>query len=138
MELIPISEKASSTGIPTVVITANNISGSQSPLIFPVLPYFVVPPKNLNEKKFNTEIDLSATILSFNNSTTDAGSITYHTRDECDIKETSADEFSKLFYLQDSTALVYCDSMSYTHIIFWKIQYCNFYCNSLAHHLCTM
>ena len=66
---IPIYDKSYSTITPTSITTATNIFGSQSPFMFAFLPYFVVPPKNLNAWIFPTGIYLSVSIPYFLNST---------------------------------------------------------------------
>ena len=65
-----MSAKASSIGNPTVMIIANDISGSQDPCMIPVLPYLVGPPIKLTGEIFTTGTGLSVSTLSFVNRTT--------------------------------------------------------------------
>ena len=70
LEFIPISTKASSTGTPTIVITATNTSGAQDFFLFPVIPYFVRPHIKLTCGRLTTITVLCASIISFVNRTT--------------------------------------------------------------------
>ena len=83
MAFIIISENFSSTGTPTAVITATNISGSQDLYMMPVIYCFVGTPINLTSGGFSTGTDLSASILYFVNRTTGGWQATYFTNDMC-------------------------------------------------------
>ena len=80
---IPVSDKSSSTGTPTVVITDTNISGYQAPCKLPVLGCFLLPPINLTGGKFTTGTVLYVSILSFVNGTTGRCSAPSFKNDEC-------------------------------------------------------
>ena len=70
MFFIPISTKASYTGIPNMVITYTDLSGSQDFCMLPVLPCLLGPPIKLTGLRITTGTGLSAHILSFVNRTT--------------------------------------------------------------------
>ena len=67
---IPKSEKASPTGIHTVVITDTDISGSQDPCMLPVIPCLVGTPINLTGGRITTVTGLYSSIFYFMNRTT--------------------------------------------------------------------
>ena len=132
-------DKASSSGMPTSVTTATGIYGSQAPCILPVLTWFLGPPTNLNGEIFATGKSLSSSILYFVNHNTVGSSSPYFTSADCDVKDTSFDEFYTSFYLHDDVVLLFCDIMSHSHIIL--SEGCNitsWYCNSSYRCLYTM
>ena len=93
MVFVPIFDKSSSTGIHTVVITANGISESHDPFVLPVLPYHVGTPINLIGERITIGTGLSAPILFFVNRTTGWWSALSITIAECAAKDTSVDVF---------------------------------------------
>ena len=77
-------------------------------------------------------------MLSFVNITTGWWSAPSFTIAKCAVKETSVDAFSASLNLHDYVALLYCDSMSHSHIILAvRCHITNWYCNSSDCHLCT-
>ena len=70
-------DKASSTGTPNAVTTATNISGYRAPCILPIIPCFVGPTKNLNDRIFLTGIGLFVFIMYYLNNTTGRWSVTF-------------------------------------------------------------
>ena len=135
---IPIQVKASSTGIPIVVITDFDISGSQDTCILTVLPCIVGPPIKLTGGRIITGTGLYGPILSFLNNATDWWSAHFFTMSECAAKDTSIGLFSTSFYLHNSVALLYLNSTSYYHIIpSGRRHIKNLCCNNLARHMCT-
>ena len=70
MVLITMSNKASSAGTPTVVITATNMYGSQAPCMMTVISCFMGVSIDLTGGIFATVIGLYAFILSFVKMTT--------------------------------------------------------------------
>ena len=138
MVFIPISAKKSSTGIPTVGVTATDISGSHYPCMLPVISCLVGAPIKLKCVIITTETVLSASILSFVNRTTVWWSAIYFIIFECTSKDTSVDAFSASFSLHYSVDLLHCDIMSHSHIILaGRCHINNCYCNNLDRHLCT-
>ena len=117
LEFITMSNNTSSTGIPTAVITATNIYVYHAPCMFPIITCFVGPPMKLTGGRFTTGTGLSAYMFSFVNITTDRWSASSFTIYECDSKKTSVDTLSTSLLLHNSVALLYCGSMSHSHII---------------------
>ena len=70
LELIPMSDNASSTGTPMAVTTSIDISGSQASLMLTFLTWFYGPPINLAGGIFVTGTGSSSSILYFFNRTT--------------------------------------------------------------------
>ena len=102
------------------------------------LPCFVRPTINLTGGRFTTGKVLSASMLSFVNRITGIWYAPYFINSDCAAKETSVDVFSTSFSLHNSVALLYCNSMSHSHIIFAVRCYItNWYCNNSSRHLCT-
>ena len=111
MDFIPILFKVSSTGTPNVVITATNISGSQSTYMFLFLPWFLGPPINLTGGIFTSGTGLYASILSFVNRTTGIWFATSFTNSNCDTKDNSVDTLSTSLYLHNY--LDFCIATAY-------------------------
>ena len=93
LAFIPILAKTYSTGTPTVVITATNIYGYQSPCLMPVLSCVMGTHINLTGVIFATETNLSTSIFYFVNRTTGRCFIPYFTIDYFAAKDTYVDEF---------------------------------------------
>ena len=117
MDFIPISAKASSTGSPTVVITATDIYGSKAPFMMPFIPSFVELPINLISGIFSTGTGLSVLVIYFVNITTVRWYATSFSNTYCAVKDTSSNASYTKLSLHDSVALFYCVSVSHSHII---------------------
>ena len=138
LDLISISSISSSTGTPTVVIIATNLSVSWAPFVLPVIPWFLGPPINLISGRFTTVTCLFASVLYFVNRTTGIWSYIYFTNAECASKDTSSVELYISLSLHDSVTLLYRNSMSHSDIILYvRCHIMNWYCRNLARHLCT-
>ena len=109
---IPISPWASSTITHTVVIIANDLSGSQAPCILSVLYCLVVPPINLTGGRFTTVTGLSASKLYFENRSTGWWPAPSFTIDECGDKDTSVDAFYTSLFLHNYVDFLYRDRIS--------------------------
>ena len=106
--------------------------------MFPVLPWFEGQPINLAGGIFTTGSGLSASMLYFLNRTTGWRSATAFTISTCYANYTSVDAFSTSLFIHYSIDLLYCESMSHSHIIL--AGWChipNWYCKSFSRHLCT-
>ena len=133
-----MSYKASSTGIPTWFTNATDLYGSHATWMLPVIHWFEGTPINLTGGRFTTGTGLSASMFCFLNRTTGWCSTPYFTISEYSDKEFSVDTLYKSLFLHYSVSLFYCDSMSHSHIILSsQFHIKNWYCNSLANHLCT-
>ena len=133
-----MSDKASSTGTLTGVNTAIDISGSQAPCMFPVIYWFVGPPAKFNGGIFPTKIGLSASNLSFVNSTTVWWYFNLVSISGCVDKDIYVGEFSTSLSLRNSVELLYCYSISHSHIIIAvRCHIKNWCCTNLAWHMCT-
>ena len=138
MAFIPISTKSSSTGTPTVAIIDTNIYGSQAPCMLPILPWLVRTHINFKVGIFTTGIVLSASILSFVNRPTGRWSSTSLNISDCDTKYTYVDALSASLSLHDYMALLYRDSISHSHKIFYgRFHINNWYCTNLDIQMCT-
>ena len=93
-----MSNNSSSTGTPTAVTNATDISGSHAFLMFPVLTYLEWPLINLTGGGFTTRTGLSESMFYFVNITTGWWSASSFTIDGCAAKETSVDAFSTSFF----------------------------------------
>ena len=135
---IPMSANSSSTGKPMAITTATDLYIYHTPWMLPVIPSFKGPPINLTGEIFSTGIGLSASMLSFVNSTTESWYNPSFTIYACVAKETSVDAFSTSIFLHDYVALFYRDSMSHYHIILsGRCHITNWHCNISSFHLCT-
>ena len=111
MNFITISLKASSTGTPTVMITATNISGYQAPCRLTFISCLLGTPIDLICGIITTGTSLSKSIISFVNDATDRWSAPCFNNTDCAAKGTSVDEFSASLSLHNSVDLFYCDSI---------------------------
>ena len=100
MNFIPLSTKASSTGTPTVEISATNITGSYAPYVIHYLPWFTGPHTNLTGGRFTTVISFSESILFFVIITTGGWYAFSFTNTECASKENSIHDFYKYFFFR--------------------------------------
>ena len=106
--------------------------------MFPALPCFEGPPINLTGGIFTTTTGLSASVFSFLNITTGWWYAPSFTSSGRASKESSVGALSTSLFLHDYVALLYHESMSYSHIILSSWYHItNWYCNSSACHLCT-
>ena len=96
------------------------------------------PHINLTGGIFTTGTGSSASILSFVNRTNGRWYTPSFNITKCAAKATYVYALSTSFYLHDFVALLYCDSIFNSHIIpAGQCHIKNWYCNNLAHHLCT-
>ena len=121
-----------------MVITRNDIYGSNDSYLVPVTPFLVGPPINRTGGRFTTRTGLYASILSFVHITTVWWSAPSLIIDGCDTKKTSVDASPTSLFLHNFVALFYCDRISHSHIILsgW-CHIMNWYCKNSARHLCT-
>ena len=112
-----LSYKASSAVTLTTVTTDTDISGSQSPCMFPDLPWFLAPSTNFNGDGFPTKIGLSVYKLSFVNSIIVWWSFTLVASAGCAYKYFSANALSASFSLHDFVPFLYHEIISHSHII---------------------
>ena len=96
-----MSENASCTDTSKAVTTFTYLSGYQAPLMLPFIPWFVVPLANFKGVRFITKIGVSASRLSFVNSTTGVWSAPSFTNADYSDKYTYVDAFSASFSLHD-------------------------------------
>ena len=112
--------------------------GYQAPCMLNDITWIVVPPIKFTGGRFTTVTSLSAYILSFVSRTTGRWSARYLNNYKCAAKYYSVDEFYTSFYLHNSVAFFYCDSISHSQIIISGLCHItNWYCNNSARQLRT-
>ena len=135
---IPTSAEVSSAGAPTSVTTATDTYGFQNTLMFHVLSWFVVPPKNLNGGTFTNVIGLSESILYFMNIINVGWSFPFPTSSGCCTKGTSTYAFPHHFL---SHIMCPCCIVTECHTptSYFSGQFHNIHlhCKNLARPLCT-
>ena len=138
LAFITMSDNNSSTGTPTAVTTATDLSGSQDPQMLPVILWFVGPHVKFNDGRFTNKIGFSASKLSFVNGANVWWYISLIASYGCADKNIYVDAFFTSFSLHNSVALVYSYSIPhYNIIIAGRCHITNWYCNNSACHMCT-